>query len=196
MDWIREHKVISIVGNTDKKVIKLLDGKDFKKPAKEEKRIMYSRAARILTDENSQFLCSLKKKCRIKIDGFPVKIEMYHGSPDDPDEFLFDTTPETRFQEIAKKMHDKKVNIVLIGHSHTPFHKEVDGVHFINPGSVGRMFDGNPEASCAVLSVTGDAIKVQHHRIDYPVNEVIARLREKGFPEIYCQMYSTGRKLN
>ncbi|MGB3223768.1 MAG: metallophosphoesterase family protein, partial [Desulforhopalus sp.] len=32
LDWLSKHKAISILGNTDQKVIKLLLGKSFKKP--------------------------------------------------------------------------------------------------------------------------------------------------------------------
>jgi hypothetical protein len=58
------------------------------------------------------------------------------------------------------------------------------------------MFDGNPEASCATLTLSGKEILVDHYRIPYPVEEVVAALRQQHLPEIYSDMFRQGRKLN
>jgi hypothetical protein len=83
-----------------------------------------------------------------------------------------------------------------MGHSHTPYYKIVDGVHFINPGSAGRMFDGDPRASFAILKIFSGEIAVVHYRIRYPVEAVIKGLKQNCLPDIYAKMYRTGRKLN
>ena len=58
------------------------------------------------------------------------------------------------------------------------------------------MFDGNPEASCATLTLTGTEVQIQLHRIPYPVEEVVSALRRHQLPEIYSDMFRQGRKLN
>lgn len=196
LNWLQQHKVHSILGNTDRKIIRLLKGKNFKKPSKEEKRVMYHRTASILTKANSSYLCGLKKKHRLRSPRSGPQIGIYHGSPEDPDEFLFDTTAQSRFAQLAGKMKKKGIGLVVTGHSHTPYHKQIGQIHFINPGSVGRMFDGNPQASCAVLHIDGGAIGVRHYRLEYPVEQVIQKLRDEHFPDIYCRMYQAGRKLH
>ncbi|MEN8188894.1 MAG: metallophosphoesterase, partial [Thermodesulfobacteriota bacterium] len=67
---------------------------------------------------------------------------------------------------------------------------------FINPGSCGRMFDGNPIASYALLEIVGDTIRVDLRRIAYSIEKTMAGLKKSGLPEIYCEMYRLGRKLN
>jgi len=62
LNWLIEHKAVSIRGNTDDKVIKLLNGKNFKKPGKAEKRIMYTHTAQTLTTNNQAILKGFKKK--------------------------------------------------------------------------------------------------------------------------------------
>lgn len=200
LDWLRKNKAISILGNTDKKVIKLLQGKTFKKPGKPEKRIMYETTATELTKKNSTLLQHFPKKSSHTVflpsqenKLSTTKIGIYHGSPAHHHEFLFDTTSDIRFQELAAASSDQ---VVVTGHSHTPYHKRIGGVHFINPGSVGRMFDGNPDSSCAVLTISENGIDVQHFRIAYEVQEVISKIRELGIPDIYSDMYRQGRKLN
>ena len=150
INWLRTNKTLSILGNTDQHIITLLSGKTFKKPKKAEKRIMYGWTAAELTRENRHWLLSQPLSRNIDLTHYcktlakPLALGMYHGSPADPDEFLFKTTEDSRFRELAKTAMQR---IITIGHSHSPFLKEVDAVHFINPGSVGRMFDGSSEAS-------------------------------------------------
>ncbi|MBW1867662.1 MAG: metallophosphoesterase family protein [Deltaproteobacteria bacterium] len=83
-----------------------------------------------------------------------------------------------------------------MGHSHAPYYKCVDGVHFINPGSVGRMFDGDPRASFAVLKISPGGIAVEHFRIPYTVDAVVKGLKKNRLPDIYATMFRIGKKLN
>lgn len=191
LDWLRSKRAVSILGNTDRKVLKLLRGKTFAKPKKPDKRIMYTWTAEQLTPENRPYLAALPGKKILEPEGRRAGI--FHGSPADDDEFLFQDTPARRFQELAQTA---ACDIVFCGHSHTPFHKVSEGVHFINPGSAGRMFDGSPHASCAVVELWPDRLHVDFHRFPYPVEQVIAGLRAHGLPPIYEEMYRTGRKLN
>lgn len=192
LKWLQQKNVLSILGNTDKKVIKLLRGKSFKKPGKEEKRVMYSSTAQALTTINRDFLLSFKKSYRLQLAS--TTIGVFHGSPAEHHEFLFDTSPDARFLELSKSCG---CDIVITGHSHTPYHKHIGGVHFINPGSVGRMFDGTPKVSYAILKIdTAGNITVEHYRAAYDVEQVIKKLKAENLPEIYSQMYRLGRKLN
>jgi putative phosphoesterase len=196
INWLRENEAISILGNTDKKVIKLLKGKSFKKPGKEDKRIMYDTTAKTLTRKNRSYLIGLPKKdsWSVKDKGSKtITIGIFHGSPAENHEFLFNTTPDERFRELTK---NTDADIVVTGHSHTPYHKIIDGVHFINPGSAGRMFDGCPDSSCAVLHISARKIQVAHYRVPYDINMLTDKIRECQLPDIYSAMFRQGRKLN
>lgn len=191
LEWLQKHRAVSILGNTDIKVRKLLKGKKFKKPSKPEKRIMYTSTADALTPANRNYLSGLKKKKILSLSGYTVGL--YHGSPEDPDEFLFAQTEEPRFQELAV---GTDCDIIVTGHSHSPYHRETEGVHFINPGSTGRMFDGDPRTSYAILTLKKKGITVEHYRCRYDVEAVVAELARQQLPPIYAEMYRTGRKLN
>ena len=193
MAWLRRHRAISIRGNTDGKVIRLIQGKSFKKPANPEKRCMYTSTFAALEGEANTDLLALRKKENLVISG--QRIGLYHGSPEDHEEFLFSDTPDKRFAALAK---DCGQDIVLTGHSHSPYHKHIGGVHFINPGSAGRMFDGDPRASFAVLAL-GEAkggIQVRHHRVSYDIEKLAAELKRQNLPDIYAEMFRQGCKLN
>jgi putative phosphoesterase len=191
LNWLRAHKALSIIGNTDGKVVKLLKGKTFKKPGKAEKRIMYTHTFAGLDKENRKMLLAMKKKNSLSVEG--QQIAFFHGSPAKHTEFLFPDTPDHRFQELAQICG---ADIILTGHSHTPYHKVVGNTHFINPGSVGRMFDGMPTTSHALLEVNGRDLAVRFFRCEYDVEQVVSGLEKAGLPGIYAAMYRLGRKLN
>lgn len=200
LNWLRNREAISILGNTDKKVLKLLKGKSFKKPSKLEKVRMYTSTANELSKKNVKYLRSFPKSTSVELSlpslknkNAKIKIGIFHGSPAQHHEFLFAATPDSRFSELASNIDFK---IVVTGHSHSPYHKTISDIHFVNPGSVGRMFDANPTLSCAIIEIIYNQIKVKHFRISYPVSEVIERIKQLHLPEIYCRMYSQGRKLN
>jgi len=190
--WFRRRKkTICIIGNTDRRVLRILNGKKLKKPKKKEKRVMYFWTADSLLPENVAYLKSLSQQTDFTTGN--TRIGVFHGTSDDPDEELFPWAPESRFHELAK---DSPFKIHVMGHSHVPFYKMVDGVHFINTGSVGRMFDGDPRASFAVLRISSGRIAVEHFRIPYTVKKVVKGLKKHKLPGIYTKMYRAGKKLN
>ncbi|MGB8333915.1 MAG: metallophosphoesterase family protein, partial [Desulfobacterales bacterium] len=138
IQWFRKRKnSISILGNTDKRILRILKGKNLKRPKKEEKRIMYYWTSESLLPENVRYLKSLPKQTELTIGD--IHIGVFHGTCEDEDETLFPDTPESRFRDLA---HGSLFQVHIMGHSHTPYYTIIDGIHFINPGSVGRMFDG------------------------------------------------------
>ena len=144
-----------------------------------------------LHPENTTYLKSLPEQTEYTVGGF--RIGIFHGTLEDPDEELFPSAPESRFRQLAK---DSPYQVQIMGHSHVPYYKIVDGVHFINPGSVGRMFDGDSRTSFAVLKVVSGKIAVEHFRIPYTVEKVVRGLKEQKLPNIYAKMFRAGNKLN
>jgi hypothetical protein len=74
--------------------------------------------------------------------------------------------------------------------------RQVDGVWFINTGSVGRPDDGDPRACYAVLELAREGVQVQHHRLAYDVARTVAAVRAHGLPEAFAQMMLRGRPLD
>jgi len=192
IQWFRKRKnAVCILGNTDKRILGILKGKKLERPKKEEKRIMYFWTSENVYPKNVKHLKSLPEQTDLKIGN--ICIGIFHGTLDDSDETLFPTRSENRFRELAK---NPNYQIHIMGHSHVPYYKFVDGVHFINPGSVGRMYDGDPRTSFAILKIFSGEIAVEHFRIPYAVEKVIKGLKKNNLPDIYAKMYREGKKLN
>jgi len=191
--WFKQfgQRALSIVGNTDRRVLRLLKGKKMKKPKIQEKRIMYEWTCNHLSGASIDFLKSLGKKNKFRMGG--LNFGVFHGSAEKPNAQVFPTAPQGRFVRLAA---NGSYDVHVMGHSHVPFHKIIDGVHFINPGSVGRMFDGDPRVSYAILQINSGRCSVTHHRIPYKVDAVVQGLRENQLPDIYGEMFRVGKKLN
>ena len=193
IEWFRRRTTsVCIAGNTDKRVLSILEGKPLGKPKKEEKRAMYYWTCEKLLPENREYLKSLPEEAVVTMED--IRIRIIHGDFDEEEEnSMSPGNPESRFRTLAR---ESPYQGYILGHTHIPFHTIIDGVHFINPGSVGRPFDGDPRASFAILKVSSGKMTVEHIRIPYSVEEVTSSLKNNGLPDIYGRMYRTGRKLN
>jgi putative phosphoesterase len=71
--------------------------------------------------------------------------------------------------------------IVVYGHIHRPFIRDVGGMSIVNTGSVSLSFDGDPRASYLLLDVL-DEVNPQIRRVDYDVEAEIKILRDRRIP--------------
>ena len=87
IQWFRERKkTICIFGNTDRRVLRILNSKKLRKPKKKEKRVMYFWTSENLLPENIKYLKSLPEQAGFTLG--PLRIGVFHGTCDDPDEEL------------------------------------------------------------------------------------------------------------
>ncbi len=119
------------------------------------------------------------------------RIAVAHGSPISPDEKLEPGTPVERYRQIIK---ETAADIIVCGHTHEPMEKEVDGVLFLNPGSVGRPGGSDPRASYALLDI--GTLKPEFRRIEYDVHSQANTIRKEGLPEHFAQMLLRGVSLD
>ena len=183
--------VLSIIGNYDRKVLEFKEKKKkWRKKKHPDKYRAFEWAYENLSKKSRKYLRFLSQEARMKVQG--KRILLTHGSPASDEEPLTPDTPEKRLRELAQTA---KADVIICGHSHRPFAREVDGVWFINTGSVGRPDDGDPRACYAVLEIDSKRIQVRHHRVEYDVERAVAAIREHKLPEAFAQMTLQGRNL-
>lgn len=104
-----------------------------------------------------------------------------HGSPDDPVRYVYPDTSDEDLSALAPPRY----RWVVMGHTHYPMLREVDGVTFINPGSVGQPRNGVPGAAWALLDT--EAGTVEFHVEDYDWHTVAdeARRRDPDRPYLW-----------
>jgi putative phosphoesterase len=139
--------------------------------------------AEIIEDSNLEYLNRLKREEVIRIDG--KVIGMFHGSPDDPDEYVLDAS---RGGEL---LQNSNYDVIFCGHTHSPVQVRIGKRLFINPGSVGQPRDGNPDASFSILDL--DTMESETVRVGYDVSAVQGDMLDKGLPRFLSSRLSEGR---
>ena len=127
-----------------------------------------SKSLLTMTDIKIKPLLELPLTC--SRNWYGVEVAMYHGSPWN----VLEGRVYPDFQD-WERFADVSEDIVLLGHTHYPFVKFVQGKHIINPGSVGQARNCSGLACCAILDLS--TITVSLHNISYSTKSIIESAR-------------------
>ena len=122
---------------------------------------------------------------------FPVggrEVHLVHGSPRKVNEYLFEDKPDSLYSRLAAA---ETADVLVFGHTHKPWVRSVDGVLFVNCGSVGKPKDGDPRGAFAVLTDAGDRVDVTIERVAYDADAVAEEVRRAGLPGEYADKLLT-----
>jgi putative phosphoesterase len=133
------------------------------------------------SDENKAFLRTLVPQIRFEADG--KRVLLVHGSPRKMNEYLFEDRALSSFQRLAQT---SEADVIVFGHTHVPYTKNVDGVLFVNVGSVGKPKDGDPRACYAILDLTSTE-PVSFHRVAYDVTSAAQAVRDSELPDKFAR---------
>jgi predicted phosphodiesterase len=84
-----------------------------------------------------------------------------------------------------------QVPIVVYGHIHQPYLRQVRGMTVANAGSTSLSYDGDPRASYLLM----DGTNLNIRRVEYDVEREAQALMASGLPHAswFCQVLRTGR---
>ena len=136
-----------------------------------------------VTAENKTYLRSLLPEVRFEADG--KRMLLVHGSPRKMNEYLFEDRALSSFERLAAASN---ADLIVFGHTHKPYVKEVSGVRFVNDGSVGKPKDGDWRA-CYVMLENGAPTL---HRVEYDVEGAAAAIRGTELPHEFAADIETG----
>ena len=150
------------------------------------------------TPETKRFLSALP---------FRLDLHPFGGHAAGPTMVLVHGTPtlntvywtEDRSDDFCLKMAAlagmKSGDLIAFGHTHRAWHRVVDGMHFVNTGSVGRPKDGDPRAGYSIVSISEDgSITVEHVRVGYDVAKAAAAIRASSLPPEFARYLESGGK--
>jgi putative phosphoesterase len=186
---IRSEGIPTIMGNYDDGVGFERDGcgcayKDPIEKALGDRSLAWTKAR--VTAENKAYLRSLAAQIRFEAAG--KRVLLVHGSPRRINEYLFEDRPLSSFQRLAAS---SEAAIIVFGHTHRPYTKLVDGVLFVNAGSVGKPKDGDWRACYVMLEAGGDPA-VQFIRLEYDVGRAAKAVRETELPNEFADDIERG----
>ena len=126
-----------------------------------------------LGPERRQFLVDAPVAVPVSVDELgPVLV--CHGSPRSDEEILTKVSPEER---VAAALAGVEERVVVHGHSHIQYDREVAAYRVVCAGSVGAPYEGRPGAFWAVLGPD-----VELRRTEYDVEAAVAAIRATGYP--------------
>ena len=189
---IRARSIPTIMGNYDDGVGFDRDDcgcayKDRDEEARGQQSLFWTRG--VTTDENKTHLRTLLPEIRFEVAG--KRFRLVHGSPRRMNEYLFEDRDERSLERIAAIAD---ADVLVFGHTHKPWAREIGGVLFINDGSVGKPKDGDPRAAWVLLTVDADGgIDVETRRVDYDIASMAAAIRAAdGLPDHFAADIETG----
>lgn len=147
------------------------------------------------TAVNKAWLRALPREIRFEADG--RRILLCHGSPRSTTEYLFTERSDGYLRQFtAGGKDDAHADVIVFGHTHVPYHRVVENVHFVNTGSVGRPKDGDGRAGYCVLSMTQDEVEVEQIRLEYDIDRAVGGIIDAGLPEYFARYLRSGGKLD
>lgn len=121
-------------------------------------------------------------------------IMLFHATPNNNLVYVTEDRTDAFLMKMAQKAGAKSGDVLCFGHTHKPWHRVVDGIHFVNTGSVGRPKDGDPRACYVVLDMSGTAPVVAFVRVEYDIDKAVRGISESGLPVEFGEHLRRGGK--
>lgn len=148
-----------------------------------------------VTAETKRFLAALPFRIDVRPLGGHVagpRLVLMHGNPVLNTVYWTEDRSDRFCVQMADSVNAKAGDVIAFGHTHRPWHREIDGIRFVNTGSVGRPKDGDARAGYALVTITEDEVSVEFVRVDYDVERAMAGIRTSELPDDFAEYLRTG----
>jgi predicted phosphodiesterase len=120
------------------------------------------------------------------------RVILVHGTPLRNTVYWTEDRPDSFCLEMARAAGATSGDLMAFGHTHKPWHRVVDGIHFVNAGSVGRPKDGDPRACYVVLQIADGSLSPEFVRLPYDVERAARDIAAGGLPSEFAEFLRTG----
>jgi len=133
------------------------------------------------------------------------KITLIHANPTLNTIYCTEERPDSFCLQMADKIGAHPGDTVVFGHTHQPWQRSVEGIHFVNAGSAGRPKDGNWRACYLLLHLGGDEdagggshtgadargrsrVRAEFVRVDYDLKRAQDGVRASTLPDEFAEV--------
>jgi len=120
------------------------------------------------------------------------RLILIHGNPVLNTVYWTEDRPDAFCAKMADHLGARSGDVVACGHTHKPWRRMVEGIHFVNTGSVGRPKDGDWRAVYVVVEMDGEAVAVEFVRVEYDLERAVKAVRESELPDDFVEYLETG----
>lgn len=121
-------------------------------------------------------------------------VTLIHGNQRLNTVYVTDDRSDEFLTTMGTTLGSRSGDVVAFGHTHKPWHRVVNGVHFVNTGSVGRPKDGDWRAGYVIVDVGGDAVTVDFRRVEYDLERAATAIIGSTLPADFADYLRTGGK--
>jgi predicted phosphodiesterase len=149
------------------------------------------------SDDTKRFLRGLPFRLDIRPLGGHLAgptVRLVHGHQTLNTVYVTEDRSDEFLSGMAEGMGARAGDAICFGHTHKPWHRVVNGVHFVNTGSVGRPKDGDPRAGYVLLDVTATDVTVEFVRVAYDVEAAARAILASELPDDFAEYLRTGGK--
>ena len=183
VDWVRAHAGVVVRGNHDHAVgfgCEPFASPEFREMAQATQKMSES----LLNSAQKSYLKQLPLRAELKRQG--TLFYLCHAIPSDP-LYAYCGADSERWAGECRKI---QADVLLVGHTHSPFIRRMGSCTIVNPGSLGQPKTGSPEACYAVW----EDGKIELKTFSYPIEETVAAIRGLHLAQkIQCQLISVLR---
>ena len=150
------------------------------------------------SDETKAFLRSLPFRIDLRPFGGHASgptVTLLHGNQVLNTVYLHEDRSDDFLAKMGNAVGARSGDVVCFGHTHKPWHRVLDGIHFVNTGSVGRPKDGDPRAGYILLDVVeSERVGVEIVRVEYDVEHAARAIVASSLPDDFADYLRTGGK--
>jgi predicted phosphodiesterase len=198
VDLLRDSRIAGVAGNYDSTV-----ATDYKhcgcqyEDARQEElsHVSYEWTRQNCSGNTKRFLGALPFRLDMRPAGGHLSgptIILVHGTPTLNTVYWTEDRPDSFCSKMAGIAGAKAGDVLAFGHTHKPWHRVVDGIHFVNTGSVGRPKDGDWRAGYVQLEIAENSVNVDFVRVEYDIGRTMRAIRESDLPDEFADYLHAG----
>lgn len=191
VDFLIEHGIEGVQGNYDKTVANNAEhcGCRAEDPVQEEMaNRSFAWTKRHASPKTKDYLKGLPFSLSLIAEG--KKVLLFHATPSKNNLYWYEDRPDKFFHEMAEKTD---AEVMIYGHTHKPYRKDIAGKIFINAGSVGKPKDGDPRACVALIDFLPNVVSAEFLRVPYDVEKAAQAIVASGLPPYFAERLKEAR---
>ncbi len=158
--------------------------------------LSYDWTRKRVSAETKRFLGALPFRIDVLPEGGHVsggtRLVLVHAAPTINTLYWTEDRPDDFCLQMARHAGLKAGDVMAFGHTHQPWEREVEGIRFVNTGSVGRPKDGDWRAGYVVLTLERGRTDVELRRVEYDLDRAEAAIRSSGLPDEFAAFLAAG----
>lgn len=185
---IRDRNIPCVLGNHDERIAfdKAVTSFDFlteEENAWRRDAINYTKEN--ISADNKRWLSELPFQIDLtyKIQGEFKRINLVHATLESNSAYLYEKDDK---KELAQTLEQRRVDAIVMGHTHLPYVQQESRLLLVNSGSVGRSREDERKATYVLLELSEEEISAEIRRLDYPIERVAQAIYESEIPDYYA----------